>query len=429
MIGTVFYNLFIMPWELIFEVIFWFLKDKPALAIFAISIVMNFLALPLYRRADAIQEAERDKAASMAGWVSHIKQTFKGDERYMMLTTYYRQQNYKPIYSLRSTFPLLLQVSFFIAAYRYLSNLTLLNGASFLFLKDLGAPDQLINIGSFHVNVMPIVMTLINVVSAYIYLRGFPLKDKIQTYGIAVIFLVLLYRSPSGLVFYWTLNQIFSVMKNVFMKLVRSTKVRNLFFSLLGVLIFIVLYAVGFMTSVRKAILCVLVLIICQIPAISSWIKTRFRGKKIDIRPAKYRTFFLGCVFVTILLGVLIPMSVISSSPGEFVTKATTPFSLVFQNFCIYAGFFLIWFGIYYYMSGTLVRRIFTYVIWILSGVFILDYMVFSKNLGVMSSYLVYNEMPVFTSGEKWLNLLAVLALAVILVIEGVKTFAKQAKK
>ena len=134
MIGDILYNLFIMPWELIFEVIFWFFKDHPALAIFAISIVMNFLALPLYRRADAIQEAERDKAASMAEWVNHIKKTFKGDERYMMLTTYYRQQNYKPVYTLRSTFPLLLQVPFFMAAYHYLSNLKLLNGVSFLFL-------------------------------------------------------------------------------------------------------------------------------------------------------------------------------------------------------------------------------------------------------------------------------------------------------
>jgi predicted AAA+ superfamily ATPase len=50
-----------MPLELIFEVIFWFLRSYPALAIVAISIVMNFLALPLYKRADAIHEEERDK--------------------------------------------------------------------------------------------------------------------------------------------------------------------------------------------------------------------------------------------------------------------------------------------------------------------------------------------------------------------------------
>jgi len=30
MLGDIFFNLFIMPLELIFEVIFWFLKDHPA---------------------------------------------------------------------------------------------------------------------------------------------------------------------------------------------------------------------------------------------------------------------------------------------------------------------------------------------------------------------------------------------------------------
>ena len=35
----------------------------------------------------------------------------------------------------------------------------------------------------------------------------------------AGLFLVLLYDSPSGLVFYWTLNNLFSLVKNIFYKL------------------------------------------------------------------------------------------------------------------------------------------------------------------------------------------------------------------
>ena len=120
MIGEVIYNIFITPLELIFEVVFAFIyrvTQNPAIAIVGLSLVMNFLVLPLYKRADAMQEAERDKVASMSTWVNHIKKTFNGDERYMMLNTYYRQQNYKPIYALRSSFSLILQIPFFIAAY------------------------------------------------------------------------------------------------------------------------------------------------------------------------------------------------------------------------------------------------------------------------------------------------------------------------
>ena len=221
MVGNIFFNLFIMPLELLFEIvfsIFYRLFSNPGISILALSLVMNFLVLPLYRRADAIQEEEKDKAISMSRWTDHIKKTFSGDERYMILNTYYRQQNYKPISSLRSTFSLVLQLPFFIAAYHYLSNLSILKGMKFLIFNDLGAPDGLIAIGSLHVNVMPVLMTAINVLSAYVYLRGFPLKNKIQTYAIAAVFLVLLYDSPSGLVFYWTLNQIFSLCKNLIMK-------------------------------------------------------------------------------------------------------------------------------------------------------------------------------------------------------------------
>ena len=48
---------------------------------------------------------------------------------------------------LRSSFGLLIQVPFFIAAYAYLSHLEVLRGTSFLFIRDLGAPDALLKLG------------------------------------------------------------------------------------------------------------------------------------------------------------------------------------------------------------------------------------------------------------------------------------------
>ena len=70
-----------------------------ALPIIAVSIMVNILTFPLYKRADKIQEEEREKQKSMKSMVDHINKSFKGDERFMMLTTYYRQMNYKPICS------------------------------------------------------------------------------------------------------------------------------------------------------------------------------------------------------------------------------------------------------------------------------------------------------------------------------------------
>ena len=50
-------------------------------------------------------------------------------------------------------------------------------------------------------NLLPVLMTGINLLSGVLYTRGAPLKSQVQTFGIALVFLALLYSSPSGLIF------------------------------------------------------------------------------------------------------------------------------------------------------------------------------------------------------------------------------------
>ena len=58
-ISEILYSILIQPLQLFFEVVFVLANRQlphPGFAIIALSLVMNFLVLPLYRRADAIQE-------------------------------------------------------------------------------------------------------------------------------------------------------------------------------------------------------------------------------------------------------------------------------------------------------------------------------------------------------------------------------------
>ena len=168
---TILYNVIITPLVYLIELVYAVLNRffvNPGLSIIGVSLAVNFLALPLYRRADLIQEEEREKQASMKRWVDHIKAHFKGDEQYMMLSTYYRQQGYKPAQALRSSLSLLLQIPFFMAAYNYLSHLGDLEGTRFFFINDLSRPDQLLTIGGITINVLPIIMTLINCFSTFV---------------------------------------------------------------------------------------------------------------------------------------------------------------------------------------------------------------------------------------------------------------------
>ena len=132
----------------------------------------------------------------------------------MMLQTYYRQNHYKPTDAFKGSVSLLLEIPFFIAAYRFLSGLSAIRGVSFGAIADLGSPDALIQLGAFSINLLPFLMTAVNLISSAIFTKGYPLKTKIQLYGMALFFLVLLYKSPSGLVLYWTLNNVFSLGKN-----------------------------------------------------------------------------------------------------------------------------------------------------------------------------------------------------------------------
>ena len=219
------YLLLIEPIKLIFEMIFFYafkFTGSCWLSIVVLSIVVNLLALPLYNRADAVQKEERELEDSLQPGIARIKKAFKGDERMMMLQAYYKENNYSPLYVLKGSVSLLLQIPFFMAAYYFLSQLKMLQGIPLGPIPDLGAPDALIKIGTANINLLPVLMTVINIIAGFIYAKKGQIKEKIKLILIALVFLVLLYNSPSGLVFYWTLNNIFSLIKNIVLLFVKS---------------------------------------------------------------------------------------------------------------------------------------------------------------------------------------------------------------
>lgn len=61
------------------------------------------MVLPMYMRSDAMQEKEREEQERLFHWVKHIRKAFTGDERFMILQEYYRQNHYHPLYVLRGS--------------------------------------------------------------------------------------------------------------------------------------------------------------------------------------------------------------------------------------------------------------------------------------------------------------------------------------
>ena len=418
-LATILYLLIIRPLELIFEVIF-VIADRfinnAGLSIIFLSLAVNLLVLPLYKRADELQAEERDRQADMEHWVSHIKKTFKGDERFMMLQTYYKQKKYKQVYALNGMLSLLLQIPFFIAAYNFLSNLGSLKGMSFGPIRDLGVQDAMFMIGNFPVNVLPILMTIINIVSGAIYTKGQPLKAKLQIYGVALVFLVLLYNSPSGLVFYWLLNNVFSLVKNIFYKLKNPKLVISVMLSVLGALLLVVVAITSRFTLKQKVIFACLA-VIFQIPSVICFAKSKGIKFKSRLKPEKEggetAIFILGALLLSVLTGLLIPSNVIKSSTDEFIDilEYTNPSIYIVYALLISLGLFVIWVGIYYYLSDSKVRRIFSACVWVFCGVAIVDHMFFGTRLGVLTPNLQYETGLVFSKKEYLINAAVVLAV------------------
>ncbi len=417
-------QLLIGPLKLIYEFIFFYARmfaKSAGLSIIVLSLAVNFLLLPMYRQADAIQNKEREQQKRMQNWVRHIKKNFSGNERFMMLQTYYRQNNYKPYYTLRGMLPLVLEIPFFIAAYQFLSGLSILEGLSFGPIRDLSLPDALLTIGSLKINVLPILMTAINIVSGYIYTKGLPWKDKLQLYGMAAIFLVLLYDSPSGLVVYWTMNNLFSLVKNLIGTFRDPKKARNITLSVLGLLTFVWLIVIpkgGWLDYVPLLVIGLAL----QVPLILSLIPKKETRKRTETAAKEYkpslRLFLCGGAFLSILTGVLIPSAVIASSPIEFVdlTDFRGPMVHIANALLLAVGLFVIWFGLFYYLSSRKGRTRFGCIVWILSGVAIVNYMFFGTNLGTLSAQLTFDQPMTVHALEAVINAAAIAAIAVLFV-------------
>ena len=189
-------------------------------AIIVMSLIVNTVILPIYLKAEHWQEEERSIRKSFENDEAMIKRTFKGQERFAMITTMHRQAGFSPLLTLWSSVGFFLQIPFFFAAYHLLSHFEPFHGISFLGLSDLSKPDELFNIFGLPINLMPILMTIINIGSALIYTKNLSKRDKYQLYGMATIFLVLLYNAASGLVLYWTFNNIYSLGKNIILSII-----------------------------------------------------------------------------------------------------------------------------------------------------------------------------------------------------------------
>lgn len=207
----------------------------------------------------------------------------------------------------------------------------------------------MLKLGGVAINIMPFVMTGINLASASVYGKKITFKEKGQLYGMALLFLVLLYNSPSALLFYWTCNNLLSLVKNT---------------------VYAVLYPNGELTA----------------EVVSKKKRTALpqEGEK--------QLFILALLCTSILVFVALPMTVLSSGiAGEFEENLS-----YYLSHMIMCGFvFSITMGTIYNFVAPRWKKVLLCIISLVSIYAVINAFIFPANYGDMSQFFFNDKIVV----------------------------------
>jgi YidC/Oxa1 family membrane protein insertase len=191
------------------------LIGHPGVAIIALAVSVKILLLPLTKVADRLQEQVNATQARLQPGIEAIRAAYRGEERAHRTLALYREQGVHPLYTMKSLLGFLIQVPVFIAVFDMLAEDFDLYHASFLWMRDLSRPDELLRLpaclpffGCF-LNLLPFLMSGASLVALLRYrssmLTGsLARRQRRNLTAMTAVFFLLFYTFPAGMVLYWT---------------------------------------------------------------------------------------------------------------------------------------------------------------------------------------------------------------------------------
>jgi YidC/Oxa1 family membrane protein insertase len=147
--------------------------------------------------------------------IDRLNDKHKGDaqRRNQAMMELYKKHKINP---LGGCLPVLIQMPVFIALYNVLNtSIELRKAPFFLWIQDLSAPDRVGQVLGFPLHILPLLMA-----GTMIWQQKLTPSDPRQAamaYMMPIIMTVFFYPMPSGLVFYWTVNNLMSVGQQIWM--------------------------------------------------------------------------------------------------------------------------------------------------------------------------------------------------------------------
>jgi YidC/Oxa1 family membrane protein insertase len=186
-------------------------------AIVILSLVVYLVLYPLTLK----QMRSMKEMQALQPRLEELRKAYKDNPQRLNKETMelYRQHKVNP---LSGCLPLVLQMPIFIALYQALMRTIALRGANFLWIKDLSEPDRLfilpvsLPILGNEINILPLVMAIGMFIQQKISMANTTgstaEQQRMMMVMMPLMFGLIFYKMPSGLVLYWFINSTFMLL-------------------------------------------------------------------------------------------------------------------------------------------------------------------------------------------------------------------------
>jgi YidC/Oxa1 family membrane protein insertase len=191
------------------------------LSIILLSVLLNLITLPLTMKSFKSMQKMQELHPQM----EKLKVQFKDQPQKLNkeIMELYKKYNINPF---SGCLPILLQMPIFIALYQALMKSIELRNAGFLWIRDLSSPEAIPLPMSFpilgnSINILPLIMVAAMVVQQKISTAsaGAAVSDeqkqqqKVMLIVMPIMFGFIFYNMPSGLVLYWVVNTVLTIVE------------------------------------------------------------------------------------------------------------------------------------------------------------------------------------------------------------------------
>lgn len=190
------------------------------LSIIAITLIFRIAFLPLTLRSMKSMKEMQNKMQSLKPKIDALKEKYKDDKtkQNSELMKLYSSHGVNPLSSLGGCLPLLIQLPVFIALYDVLLYSIEMRHSPFLWINDLSRPETLFDIPLIGIpfRILPLLMGVSWFISQKLTPTSAPASESMELQMkmmqfMPIIFTVMFWGLPSGLILYWTISNILSI--------------------------------------------------------------------------------------------------------------------------------------------------------------------------------------------------------------------------